>query len=95
MTDELIECPECQFSDTSAGPVFIHRVKEHTDAGDGESFNLYDDEVFEIYVDMAIQEARRRVEARDEEPTIERVKYELGEMGVSTGVKQSIIQRGE
>lgn len=87
-------CPECQFSDEKED-VFIHRVKEHTDAGDGESFDLYDEEVFDIYVDMAVQEARRRVESRDEEPTMKKVEMELTEMGVSHGVEEAIIRRDD
>lgn len=90
----MIDCPDCDFSHEKSGVVFTHRVKEHTDSGDGDSFNLYEDEIFDIYVDMSIQEARRRIEARGEEPTIDKLKYELGEMGVSTGVKQTVIERG-
>jgi hypothetical protein len=89
------ECTECQFSDEKNGVVFTHRVKEHTDAGDGDSFNLYDDEVFDIYVDMAVQEARENCLEKDKKPTVENVKYELGELGVSFGVEQSLIQRGD
>lgn len=88
-----VSCPDCDFSHEKSGVVFTHRVKKHTNSGDGDSFNLYEDEIFDIYVDMSIQEARRRVEERGEEPTIEKVEYELGEMGVSTGVKESLIER--
>jgi len=89
------ECPDCDFENEKQGVVFTHRVKKHTDAGGGDSFNLYDDEVFEIYVDMAIQEARNRCVSKDKTPTVENVKYELGEMGVSFGVEESIIKRSE
>lgn len=88
------DCKECNFSDEKE-QVFIHRVKEHTDAGDGDSFNLYDDEVFDIYVDMAVQEARRNCLDKEKEPTIENVKYELGELGVSFGVEESLLRRGD
>lgn len=94
-SDELMECPECNFSDKKDGVVFTHRVKKHTDSGNGDSFNLYDDEVFDIYVDMAIQKARKRCLSKDKKPTVENVKYELGELGVSFGVEQSLIKRGE
>lgn len=90
-----MNCPDCDFEASKNGVLFTHRVKKHTDAGNGDSFNLYDDEVFDIYVDMAIQEARRRVESRDEKPTIDAVKYELGEMGVSFGVEEAIVKRSE
>lgn len=89
----MVECPDCDFNDEKE-EVFTHRVKEHTDAGDGDSFNLYDDEVFDIYIEMAVQEARRICLSKDKKPTVENVKYELGELGVSHGVKDAIIQRG-
>lgn len=88
------ECPDCDFENEKNGVVFTHRVKKHTDAGDGDSFNLYDEEVFDVYIDMAVQEARRNCLEKDKEPTMENVKYELMELGVSFGVKEAIVERG-
>jgi len=84
------DCPDCDFSHSENGIVFTHRVKKHTDSGEGDSFNLYDDEVFPVFVDMAVQEARKRIEARGDKPTVEEVKTELARMGIPVGLDESM-----
>lgn len=84
----MVECPDCDFSDEEYHAVFEHRVKNHTDAGGGESFNLYDEEVFEIFNELAVSRALERIDESD--PSVERLKYELREMGVPVGLDDSI-----
>lgn len=79
----MIECPDCDFSHEKNGIVFTHRVKTHTDAGDGKSFDLYDEEVFEIYQEMAVNEAIRNAkDSGDDDVTVPEMKQELRELGV-------------
>lgn len=84
------ECPDCDFSNPDNSVMFTHRVKCHTDAGDGNSFDLYNDEVFDIYVDMAVTQARENARSKYDEVTEEKLVYELGELGVSVGVDESV-----
>lgn len=71
MTDNDYNCPDCDFGHDKAATVFTHRVKSHTDAGDGDSFNLYDDEVFTIFMEMAWDEAVIKCES--DEPSVDDV----------------------
>lgn len=84
----MIECPDCDYSDEDYNTIFEHRVKNHTDAGDGDSFNLYDDDVFTIFNELAVHRAIRRIE--EDNPSVERLKTELRRMGVSVGFDENI-----
>lgn len=84
----MVECPDCDFEDDAYHAVFEHRVKNHTSAGDAETFNLYDEEVFEIFNEMAVTRALERIDETN--PSVERLKYELREMGVPVGLDDSI-----
>lgn len=84
----MIECPDCDFSDEEYNTLFEHRVKNHTDAGNGDSFNLYDEEVFEIFNELAVSRALERIE--EDEPSVERLKTELARMGVPVGLDESM-----
>jgi len=74
-------CPDCGFEHSEAATTFTHRVKKHTDSGKGDSFNLYDDEIFSIFMEMAWDEAHESCDS--ESPTVDDVvKYLNREMNI-------------
>lgn len=73
-------CPECDTSVETVEEEFEHRVREHTDAGDGDSFDLYDEEVFDIFTELAVRQA---VAACDNDASVRDViDYMNDELGV-------------
>lgn len=75
------ECPDCDETAEEEQDMFLHRIREHTDADtSGGSFNVYHPEIWSVYTDMAVAEAMRRSD--EEDPTVGDLVEELNEMGI-------------
>jgi len=92
----MMDCPNCDFDSDEYNTLFEHRVKNHTSAGDGESFNLYDEEVYTVYVDLALHKAQDNL---DEDAEMIDMKYELRELGLPVQLSdeefEEFFERGE
>jgi len=72
-------CPDCDEEFDTPSDEMEHRVKNHTEAGGEGGFNLYHDEVFPIFNDIAV----RKAVAECDNPTVRDViDYLNDELGV-------------
>jgi len=76
------DCPDCDESAEEEQDIFLHRIRTHTDADTSDgSFNIHNDEIWSVYVEMVREEARSRIDGK---PTTEKLALEMEEMGVPT-----------